>query len=64
MRSDLQYKMYVEQPVEAAMEVVVEDASHFGITREEVMRAAFNWALKQIQAGEIPEWFFKDLNTE
>lgn len=64
MRSDIEYHMFVKQPVELVMEQVEKDVAQFGVTAEELNRAVLSWVLNRIQQGEVPDWFLKDMNTE
>lgn len=61
MRNEIEYKMFVEQPVHESMERMEEAATHFGITADELNRAVFNWVMERIQAGGVPEWMLNDL---
>lgn len=64
MRPEIEYQMWVKQPIDKVMQQVEEDAAQFNITAEELNRAVLNWVLERIQAGSVPEWFLKDLKPE
>lgn len=63
MRSDLEYKLYVEPPVFEVMEQVVKDAAEFHISREEVARAVYNWFIEEVSEG-APDWLMKEVGMK
>lgn len=63
MRGDLEYKLFVEPPVFSVMEQVVKDAQHFDLTRDEVVRAVYNWFIQEI-AETAPEWLMKEVGKQ
>lgn len=64
MRNEVEYQMWVKQPVYGVMAQVELDAAQFDITAEELNRAVLSWVMERIQAGEVPEWFLKDMSTD
>lgn len=61
MRPEIEYQMWVKQPMDAVMAQVVYDASQFGITDEEVNRAVLGWVMDRLAQNPPPEWLTKDL---
>lgn len=62
MRSDIEYELYVRQPVEHSLSELEKAATAFGVKPEELDRAAFNWVMKRLKAaGSEPEWLRSDL---
>lgn len=64
MRPEIEYQMWVKQPMDQVMNQVEEDSKHFGIEADELNRAVLNWVLERMQQGEVPDWFLKDLKPE
>lgn len=64
MRNEIEYNLFVKQPVEHVMNQVEEDAKQFQITAEELNRAVLGWVLDRIKAGDLPDWFLTDLKTD
>lgn len=61
MRPEIEYKMWVEQPVALVMEQVEKDAAAFHVTPEELNRAVFNWLMNRINTGPVPQWLLNDI---
>lgn len=62
MRNDMEYNLFVQQPVEQVMNQVAQDSKQFGIEDEELNRAVLNWVLDRLNDGPIPDWLFADLD--
>lgn len=62
MRPEIEYEMWVKQPVYGVMAQVEADAAQFAIEAEELNRAVLSWVMERIQAGPVPEWFLKDMD--
>lgn len=63
MRSEIEYQMWVKQPVFAVMAQVEKDAAQFDIGPDDLNRAVLAWVLERIQQGPVPEWLFKDIGV-
>jgi hypothetical protein len=61
MRSEIEFEMWVRQPVEAVMDQVEQDAAHFKITPEELNRALFAWVMTRLKAEGKPDWLEDEL---
>lgn len=61
MRSEIEFEMWVRQPIEAVMNQVEEDAAHFRITPEEMNRALFSWVMNRLKVEGKPDWLEDEL---
>lgn len=64
MRQEIEYQMWVKQPMELALAQLEQDAAHFNIDEEELNRAIFEWVMDRIAAGPVPEWLVNGLNEK
>lgn len=63
MRPEIEYQMFVKQPVEASLASLVETAEGFNVTTEELNRAIFSWLMIRFRgyAGNPPAWLLDEL---
>lgn len=62
MRREIEYQMFVKQPVEHVMRQVERDAAGFGIRSGELDRAVFEWVMERQSAGTVQEWIKNEKN--
>lgn len=64
MRPEVEFQLWVQQPLDQVMEQVEIDAEQFGIKSDELNRAVLNWVTERLATGPVPEWLLEDLKEE
>lgn len=64
MRSDIEYEMWVKQPMDKVMAQLEEDVTVFGVTADELNRYMLNWVTERLADSPPPEWLLKGLGGD